>query len=109
MASHDETALAGASVVLPAAAWAETEGTFTNYQGRVQRFRKAFPPPGDARARWELAAALLSRLGAPLAATSARELFASLAAATPGYAGLDLKSVGSEGAGISGAATGAAR
>ena len=63
-------------MVLPAAMWAEVDGTFTNYQRRVQRIRRAVPPPGDALPRWELAAGLLERLGAPLAATSAREVFA---------------------------------
>lgn len=39
-----------ADVVLPAAAsWAETDGTFTNGERRVQRVRKAVEPPGEAR------------------------------------------------------------
>ncbi len=97
MAAHDEPALERAHLVLPVAMWAEADGTFTNYAGRVQRFRRAFAAPGDARSRWELAAALLTRLGAPLAATSARELFVALASATPAYAGLDYKALGSEG------------
>lgn len=97
MATHDEPALEAAHLVLPAAVWAEGDGTFTNFAGRVQRFRKAFPAPGDARARWELAGAVLTRLGAPLRATSAREIFAELAAQTPGYVGLDFQSLGSAG------------
>ena len=39
-----------ADVVLPAAAaWAESEGTVTNSERRVQRVRKALDPPGEAR------------------------------------------------------------
>jgi formate dehydrogenase major subunit len=39
-----------ADVVLPAAAaWAESEGTVTNSERRVQRVRKAVEPPGEAR------------------------------------------------------------
>jgi formate dehydrogenase major subunit/formate dehydrogenase alpha subunit len=38
-----------ADVVLPAASWAEKEGTFTNTERRIQRVRKAVPPPGEAR------------------------------------------------------------
>ena len=38
-----------ADVVLPAASFAEKEGTFTNTERRVQRVRKAINPPGDAR------------------------------------------------------------
>jgi predicted molibdopterin-dependent oxidoreductase YjgC len=77
--------------------WAEVEGTFTNYQRRVQRIRKAVGAPGDARPGWELAAGLLQRTGGTLAATSAREVFARLAQAVPGYAGLDYKLIGSSG------------
>ena len=66
MATHEGPELDRASVVLPAAVWAEVEGTFTNYQRRVQRVRVAVPAPGDATPRWELAAGLLERLGRPL-------------------------------------------
>ncbi len=37
-----------ADVVLPAASFAEKDGTFTNTERRVQRVRKAVPPPGNA-------------------------------------------------------------
>jgi NADH-quinone oxidoreductase subunit G len=97
MASHEEPALERAHAVLPAALWAESDGTFTNYQRRVQRFRRAFAPPGEARPRWELALGLLQRLGASTGATSARELFVRLAAAVPEYAGLDHRALGAGG------------
>jgi NADH-quinone oxidoreductase subunit G len=97
MATHEGPELDAAHAVLPAAMWAEVDGTFTNYQRRVQRVKRAVPAPGDARARWELAAELLARLGAPLAETSARELFVALAQATPDYAGLDYRKVGHTG------------
>jgi formate dehydrogenase alpha subunit len=38
-----------ADVVLPAASFAEKDGTFANTERKVQRVRKAVPPPGDAR------------------------------------------------------------
>jgi NADH-quinone oxidoreductase subunit G len=97
MTTHDEPALERAHLVLPAAAWAEVDGSFTNYQRRVQRIRRAVPPPGQARPRWELTAEVLRRLGAPLAATSAREVFALLARTSPDYAGLDHKALGEGG------------
>ncbi len=52
-----------ADVVLPAASLAEKEGTFTNVQGRVQRFDRAFLPPSPARAPWELLLLLAVALG----------------------------------------------
>jgi NADH-quinone oxidoreductase subunit G len=97
MATHEIPELAAAHVVLPAAAWAEVDGTFTNYQRRVQRLRRAFPPPGAALPRWELAESILVALGAPLGVASARDLFARLALVVPDYAGLDHKKVGAGG------------
>lgn len=53
-----------ADVVLPAAAaWAETEGTVTNSERRVQRVRKALDPPGEARDDLAIIFDLARRLG----------------------------------------------
>jgi formate dehydrogenase alpha subunit len=61
-----ETA-AHAHVFLPAAAFAEKDGTFTNSERRVQRVRRALDPPGQARPDWwitcELARRVARRLG----------------------------------------------
>jgi len=97
MATHEGPELDRAHVVLPAAMWAEGDGTFTNYQRRVQRLQAAVPAPGDAAPRWELAGGVLERLGAPLGAGSAREVFVALAGATPGYEGLDFRAIGPQG------------
>jgi NADH-quinone oxidoreductase subunit G len=97
MATHEGPELARAHVVLPAASWAEVEGTFTNFQRRVQRIRKAVPAPGDAWPRWELASGLAQRVGASLAAASAREVFALLTRSVADYATLDYKALGAMG------------
>ncbi len=52
-----------AHVLFPAASLAEKEGTFTNVQGRVQLFRRAFLPKPPARPAWELLLLLANRLG----------------------------------------------
>ena len=53
-----------ADVVLPAAAdWAEAEGTVTNSERRVQRVRRAMPPPGDARTDLDILVGLAGKLG----------------------------------------------
>jgi NADH-quinone oxidoreductase subunit G len=52
-----------ADVVLPAASLAEKEGTFTNVQGRVQKFERAFLPKPPVRAHWELLLMLAVKLG----------------------------------------------
>lgn len=59
----DETA-ALAHVFLPAAAFAEKDGTFTNSERRVQRVRKTLEPPGDARPDWWITQELARRVAA---------------------------------------------
>jgi predicted molibdopterin-dependent oxidoreductase YjgC len=97
MATHEGPELDRAHVVLPAAVWAEADGTFTNFQRRVQRVKGAAAAPGEATARWELAEGVLERLGEPLAATSPREVFARLAASVRDYEGLDYRAIGAQG------------
>jgi formate dehydrogenase alpha subunit len=54
-----------ATVVLPAASFAEKDGTFTNFEGRVQAVRKALPPLGESRSDWEMILALAAAMGMP--------------------------------------------
>ncbi len=53
-----------ADVVLPAAGFAEKEGTFTNTERRVQRVRQAFSPPGEALADWQIFCRIAQQMGA---------------------------------------------
>ena len=54
-----------ADVVLPASvAWAESDGTVTSSERRVQRVRAAVPPPGEARHDIDILADLANRMGA---------------------------------------------
>ena len=55
-----------ADVVLPAACFAEKDGTFTNTERRVQRVRKAVEPPGSCRPDWQIICDLSRRLGHPM-------------------------------------------
>jgi len=52
-----------ADVVLPAAQWAEEEGTMTNLEGRVIRRRRVTPPPAGARDDIAVICELAERLG----------------------------------------------
>ncbi|HVH10973.1 MAG TPA: molybdopterin oxidoreductase family protein, partial [Gemmatimonadales bacterium] len=52
-----------ADVVLPAAQWAEEEGTMTNLEGRVILRRRALAPPPGVRTDVEILCALAERLG----------------------------------------------
>ena len=51
-----------ADIILPAASFAEKDGTFTNSDRRVQRIRTALPIPGEARPDWEIIAELAQRV-----------------------------------------------
>jgi assimilatory nitrate reductase catalytic subunit len=51
-----------ADVLLPASTWAEKEGTVTNSERRISRVRAAAPPPGEARADWQIAVEFARRL-----------------------------------------------
>ncbi|MGE5236376.1 MAG: molybdopterin oxidoreductase family protein, partial [Acidobacteriota bacterium] len=52
-----------ADVVLPVAAPAESEGSYTNLEGRVQAVRPALPPPGQARQGWHVLVELAEACG----------------------------------------------
>lgn len=77
-----------ADVVLPAASFAEKDGTFTNTERRVQLVRQALPIPGAARPDWAILTDLANRLDADWQLLTPAEIFAELAAVTPQYAGM---------------------
>jgi predicted molibdopterin-dependent oxidoreductase YjgC len=99
-----------AHLVLPSAAYAEREGTFTNFEGRVQRFWRAAEPLGEARPDWDVLAEVARALGHDWRPARAAELFRELAAAVPAFAGLTYRDLRDQGALAPGVAeTGAAR
>jgi len=89
--------------VLPAAAWVEREGTFTNFEGRVQRFRTAVEPLGGALPEWDLLGRVLAAVGHPTAATRAEHWFRDLARTVGAFADMTYQNVGDAGQMIAGA------
>jgi len=77
-----------ADVVLPAACFAEKEGTFTNTERRVQRVRKAVEPPGEARPDWKIFCELSQKMGYPMRYDSARAIFEEVASLNAHYTGI---------------------
>ena len=63
-----------ANVVLPASSFAEKEGTFTNFEGRVQRVHKAIEPLGESLPDWEIILRLASSMGQPMPYSSLQEV-----------------------------------
>jgi len=52
-----------ADAVLPAATFAETEGTFINAEGRVLKFARVIEPQGEARPDWWIISQLAQKMG----------------------------------------------
>ncbi len=77
-----------AHVVLPAASFAEKDGTFTNTERRIQRVRRALPPKGAARPDGEIICDLAARMGYPMDYRSPAEVMDEIARLTPSYGGV---------------------
>jgi len=88
-----------ADVVLPAATFAESDGTWVNYEGRAQRFYRVFPARADSAPAWQWLSRLARAAGGETAARLAefehvadvtaalareRAVFAAAADAAPG-------------------------
>jgi len=79
-----------ADVVLPAACYAEKDGTQTNTERRVQRWKKAQQAPGEAKEDWQIICDLGAKMGYPeqFAFKGPEEIFNEVAAVTPSYHGI---------------------
>ena len=94
-----------ADAVLPIATFAEMDGTFTNFAGRVQRFHQALQPPGLARPAWMVLSRVLARLGAGQPVSHVADAFDALAGAAAPFTEMSWDGLGLKGAPVS---TGAA-
>ena len=92
-----ETA-AFADVVLPASAFAEKRGSFTNTDRRVQLARPVLPPPGEARQDWWIIQQLARRLGLDWSYAGPAEIFAEMATLMPSLANITWERLEREGA-----------
>jgi NADH-quinone oxidoreductase subunit G len=92
-----------AQFVLPSAAWVERDGTFTSFEGRVQRFRAALEPLGQALPAWDVLGRVLAALGGTAAGSRAEHWFRDLARAVEAFAGMTYQSLGDHGQMIAGA------
>ncbi|HSM60955.1 MAG TPA: 2Fe-2S iron-sulfur cluster-binding protein [Longimicrobiales bacterium] len=98
LTAHASEASANAHFVLPVTTFAEQEGSFTNVQGRVQRFWQGLTPRGAARPAWFVLGVVAGERGGPAAARSAAEAFATLGDLAPAFAGLTWDDLGTRGA-----------
>lgn len=98
LGAHPTAAAQAAHFVLPTSLHSEQEGSFTNFDGRVQRFWPGLHAPGAARPAWLVLSALLAHRGAGTMTNTAAEAFATLVASLPAFAGLSFESLGTQGA-----------
>lgn len=94
-----------ADVVLPAASFAEKDGTFTNSERRVQRVRKAVEPIGESKPDWQIICDVASRISSILGLgvesefgfSSANEIWEEMSDLTPLISGISYKRLDEEG------------
>ena len=78
-----------ADVVLPAACFAEKDGTFTNTERRIQLVQKAVEPPGEAKADWQIICELARHAGFQgMSYADTAQIMAEIASLTPAYGGI---------------------
>ncbi len=77
-----------AHVILPASAFLEKTGTFTNAERRLQLVQAAAAPPGQARTDFEIITELSRALGHDMGFTTPAEAMEEIAALTPALAGV---------------------
>ena len=80
---HGDKGAHAADVILPAASYAEKDGTYVNTEGRVQIAEKAVFAPGDAREDWTILRALADALGVNVGFDSFGELQSAMIKAVP--------------------------
>ncbi len=89
-----------AHYLLPGCAHAEKRGTFTNIQGRVQKFMKAIEPKGDARPEWEFLHDLVFNTTGQDGFATIEGLFNQMAQQIPAFSGLTWAGLPDTGAAI---------
>jgi len=83
-----------ADVVLPAASFAEKDGTFTNTERRVQRVRRVVDSPGESRPDWWITCQIARLMGAKgFDYQSPEEIMAEIARLTPSYGGISYQRI----------------
>ena len=84
-----------ASLLLPAAAWAEEDGSLVNFEGRVQWTRRCHLPRGEGRPGWRIVADLAAEAGVELPSWgSAADVLETMAATLDAFRGLSESRLG---------------
>src|SRR5213082_4279229 len=87
-----------ADVILPASAFAEKSGTFTNTDRRVQLAREVIKPPGDARQDLWIIQEIAKRMGLPWNYSGPADVFTEMTEVMPSLANISWERLVREGA-----------
>lgn len=86
-----------ADVVLPAASFAEKDGTFSNTERRIQRVRKAIDPIGNSKPDWKILMDIMNSLGYNKKYFHPSEIMDEIAKLTPQYGGINYDRIEEQG------------
>lgn len=86
-----------AHCVLPAASFAEKEGTMTNIEHRVQKLNQAIPPFGESMPDWTILEEVAKAMGHPLGYFTVADVFRDITSTIPFYQGLRMQDVQGDG------------
>lgn len=78
-----------ATVVFPAACFAEKEGSVTNFEGRIQQIQQALDPPGESLPDWKITTYLSEKMGYPMPYSSAQQIMEEITELVPLYQTVD--------------------
>jgi len=83
-----------ADVLLPAASFAEKDGTFTNTERRVQRVRAALSPRGESKSDWWITSQIAQKMGEPgFDFSEPSEIMDEIASVSPIYGGISYERI----------------
>ena len=86
-----------ANVILPAASFAEKDGTFTNTERKVQRIRKAINPVGNSKSDWLIIMEVMNKLGYDKTYNNPSQIMDEIRSLTPSYAGISYERIEEDG------------
>ncbi|MBI1871160.1 MAG: (2Fe-2S)-binding protein [Chlamydiae bacterium] len=83
--------------IIPSSVYAEKDGTFMNYEGRVQRIFKAFPALGESKAEWQILKEWAQHIGINLPYENSSVIFEKMVQAESAFNGMSYQKLGEEG------------
>ncbi|MDM7916630.1 MAG: hypothetical protein QUU85_15410, partial [Candidatus Eisenbacteria bacterium] len=97
LATNEDATSRLAGIVHPVTPHSEFDGSFTNFEGRVQLFRRSVTPRGDALTVMELLRRIAARLGVEFGWVNRNAIWAEMARAVPEFEGMSPSAIGDSG------------